>query len=93
MNSLKIHEVQTINADKHFLALTVDGEEYRLRWEDCSPRLAKATPTQRAHFEVSPSGYGIHWPEIDEDLAITPLIQQALGEIKQIAEKKTKYNE
>jgi hypothetical protein len=26
---------------------------------------------------VSSSGYGIHWPEIDEDLAITPLLRRA----------------
>ncbi|WP_165360805.1 DUF2442 domain-containing protein [Candidatus Chloroploca sp. Khr17] len=26
---------------------------------------------------VSPSGYGIHWPEVDEDLALTPLLQDA----------------
>jgi len=44
---------------------------------DCSPRLAQATLEQRKHLEVSPSGYGIHWPEVEKDLAISPLIQQA----------------
>jgi hypothetical protein len=24
---------------------------------------------------MSPSGYGIHWPLLDEDLAIGPLLQ------------------
>lgn len=28
-------------------------------------------------LEVSPSGYGIHWPELDEDLAVTPLLRHA----------------
>jgi hypothetical protein len=28
-------------------------------------------------MEVSPSGYGLHWPLIDEDLAITPLLKKA----------------
>jgi hypothetical protein len=36
-----------------------------------------ASQSQRQLFEVSPSGYGIHWPEIDEDLAITPLLKRA----------------
>jgi hypothetical protein len=40
-------------------------------------RLLRATPIQRQCFEVSPDGYGIHWPVIDEDLAITPLLEQA----------------
>jgi hypothetical protein len=26
-------------------------------------------------FEVSPSGYGIHWPELDEDLSIDGMIK------------------
>ena len=89
----KIHDVIVATAPTT-LHLTVDGQAYHLRWEDCSPRLAKATAAQRAHFEVSPAGYGIHWPEIDEDLAIAPLIQQASSVkqgIKQFAEKKAKY--
>jgi hypothetical protein len=73
----KVHIVQSIRADKDFLYLTVDGQPWRIRWEDCSPRLAKAADSQRRFLEVSPSGYGIHWPEVDEDLAITPLLKRA----------------
>ena len=73
----KFHKVQSTKVDSTYLYLTVDGQSYRIRWIDCSPRLAKATLEQRKHLEVSPSGYGIHWPEVDEDLAISPLIQQA----------------
>src|SRR5208283_2426383 len=36
------------------------------------PRLADATPAQRAHWEVSGAGYGIHWPDVDEDLSTDP---------------------
>jgi hypothetical protein len=73
----KIHNVQSIHVDNAYLHLTVDGQSYRIRWVDCSPRLAEATTAQRQRLEVSPSGYGIHWPEIDEDLAITPLLKRA----------------
>jgi hypothetical protein len=31
------------------------------------PRLANADQKQRDHFEISPSGYGVHWPDVDED--------------------------
>ncbi len=34
------------------------------------PKLVHATEQQRNHFEISPSGYGIHWPDIDEDISI-----------------------
>jgi hypothetical protein len=30
---------------------------------------------ERQIFSVSPSGYGIHWPLIDEDLAIEQIIR------------------
>ncbi len=33
------------------------------------PRLADATPEQRQHWELAGAGYGIHWPELDEDLS------------------------
>lgn len=73
----KIHEVEILKTDETFLYLMVDGQSYRLRWGDGSPKLAQANQTERAYLEVSPSGYGIHWPLIDEDLAITPLLKQA----------------
>jgi hypothetical protein len=41
------------------------------------PRLASATPQQRAHWEVAGAGYGIHWPDIDEDLSTEGLLRGA----------------
>ena len=73
----KAHNVQSTWADSLCLYIVADDQACRIRWEDCSPRLARATQAQRLHFEVSSSGYGIHWPEIDEDLAITPLLRRA----------------
>ncbi len=34
------------------------------------PRLAAGTSQQRAHWEMVGGGYGIHWPELDEDLSV-----------------------
>jgi hypothetical protein len=33
-------------------------------------RLRNGTFEQLQHFEISPSGYGIHWPDIDEDISV-----------------------
>ena len=41
------------------------------------PRLANASPSQRAHWEVAGGGYGIHWPELDEDLSTEGLLRGA----------------
>jgi hypothetical protein len=41
------------------------------------PRLLDATPEQRADWEVAGAGYGIHWPQIDEDLSVEGLVRGA----------------
>lgn len=41
------------------------------------PRLLKATPEQRAHWERAGAGYGIHWPDVDEDLSTEGLLRGA----------------
>ncbi|PZQ23906.1 MAG: DUF2442 domain-containing protein [Sphingopyxis macrogoltabida] len=41
------------------------------------PRLANATPEQCRHWEKCGGGYGIHWPEVDEDLSTEGLLRGA----------------
>lgn len=38
------------------------------------PRLAHGTPAERAHFELSAAGHGIHWPDLDEDIGVEGLL-------------------
>ena len=58
--------------------LTVDFDDGRsvslpLMWY---PRLFRATQEQRDRYELIGHGYGVHWPEVDEDLSAKGL---ALG--------------
>ena len=39
------------------------------------PRLADATPAQLARWEIAGAGYGIHWPDLDEDLSTEGLLR------------------
>jgi len=41
------------------------------------PRLLHATSEQRANWRIAGAGYGIHWPDIDEDLSTRGLLQGA----------------
>ena len=41
------------------------------------PRLYHATAEQLANWQVSGGGYGIHWPDIDEDLSTEGLLRGA----------------
>ena len=70
----KIHDVEQIFFEDDFILLRVDGCEYRFTISDVSERLARASSTEREKYEISPSGYGIHWPMIDEDLSIDGLL-------------------
>lgn len=41
------------------------------------PKLLNANKQERMHWEVCGGGYGIHWPEIDEDLNTEGLLRGA----------------
>jgi Protein of unknown function (DUF2442) len=41
------------------------------------PRLLNASPTQRKNWKIAGGGYGIHWPELDEDLSAEGLLRGA----------------
>jgi hypothetical protein len=64
------------------------GNRIRIRFStgldvSFSPRdaegLEKATPAQLAKIEISPSGFGIHFPRIDADLYLPGLLMGFLG--------------
>ncbi len=41
------------------------------------PKLMNATPKQLKAWQVAGGGYGIHWPDIDEDLSVEGLLRGA----------------
>jgi hypothetical protein len=41
------------------------------------PRLLAASPAQRSLWEIAGDGFGIHWPDIDEDLSSEGLLRGA----------------
>jgi hypothetical protein len=70
----RCHDIEKVLFQGDTLILRVDGKEYSFALKDISRRLAKASPAERTAYEISPSGYGIHWPLIDEDLSIDGLL-------------------
>jgi hypothetical protein len=61
------------------LLIRLADREVRIPWERCSPVLAAASTEDRRRAELSPGGYGIHWPTLDEDLSIGGLVGQDTG--------------
>jgi hypothetical protein len=74
--TLTLTPVKIINVAISDDTLAVDLEDGRtiavpIGW---FPRLAHGTPAERANFQISGAGYGIHWPDLDEDIGIEGLI-------------------
>ena len=45
-----------------------------------NPRLAAGTPQQLNHIEISP--FGLHWPDLDEDLSFHGLLDGNHGQFQ-----------
>ena len=69
-----IHKVQKIIFSGSQMRLKVDSKEVIINLTKISQRLLKASKKERETYKVSPSGYGIHWPLIDEDLSVNALL-------------------
>ena len=70
----KAHDIQHVSFSGTIMHLRVDGKDYHVDIAGQSERLRNASQKQREKFDISPAGYGIHWPDVDEDLSIDGLI-------------------
>ena len=70
----KIFNISQISFDKEYFIIRINDQEYRFLIKTISEKLAKADEKQRNDYIISPSGYGIHWPTLDEDLSINGLL-------------------
>jgi len=71
------HTIQDISFDQNSIQLNIDGKIIKISLHKISSKLQSANELQRNLYKISPSGYGIHWPLIDEDLSVDALIKLA----------------
>ncbi len=71
---IKKHNINNINFNGNYLIMEIDSKNYLFDISSISESLTKATIQEKKFFNISPSGYGIHWPAIDEDLSIEGLL-------------------
>ena len=73
-------------ADERVTGVSFDDDAMSVRLKDGRtitvplawyPRLLRATTKQRRNWQIAGGGYGIHWPEIDEDLSTEGLLRGA----------------
>jgi len=77
---------KAIETTREALIVITETGPFSIPWENCSERLARASFAERSRADLSPSGYGIHWPLIDEDLAVGPplIASQSASRSKQV---------
>jgi hypothetical protein len=63
-----------ISANETHLTIFTHRGKTEMRWEMISEKLGQATSVERMRCQLSPSGYSIRWPLLDEDLGIGEMI-------------------
>ena len=60
--------------DDRLIVILADGRELAapLAW---FPRLLEATEDQKRNWRLIGGGYGIHWPDVDEDISVASLLR------------------
>jgi hypothetical protein len=68
------HAIDVLFDEAAVHIVLADGREISapLEW---FPRLRDATPTQRCNWRLIGNGVGVHWPEVDEDIAVSTLMR------------------
>jgi hypothetical protein len=85
--STEFYNIQGLEFRGNRMFITIDSQQYIFNLTDISKRLTNASEIERERFEISPSGYGIHWPLIDEDLSVPGLLKTAANLSKKIEER------
>ena len=72
ISGIEIGAARAVRVDITEDSLTVDLADGRtvttpLAWY---PRLLGASREERKNFVISAAGFGIHWPDVDEDLSV-----------------------
>ena len=68
------HDVADVHFEGDVLHVTIDGRARMFNIHEISQVLLNAPEEDRQMFEISPSGYGIHWPLLDEDISVDGLL-------------------
>ncbi|MBN3580765.1 DUF2442 domain-containing protein [Algoriphagus aestuarii] len=69
------YHISDINFLNDKMILSVDEREIIFDIADVSYKLSVASDLERSMYKISPSGYGVHWPLIDEDISVKELLK------------------
>ena len=68
--------IETVSVENDQICLKIDGKLIKLPVAGISKRLASANDLLRSIYTITPLGYGIQWPLIDEDLSVDAILKK-----------------
>ena len=81
MNILTTNQIRATYSEGYIYVAMETGVEIKFPVEK-NPRLCIGTPAQLNHVEISP--FGLHWPDLDEDLSFEGLVKGDFGQFSKI---------
>ncbi|MBK9722667.1 MAG: DUF2442 domain-containing protein [Saprospiraceae bacterium] len=78
MEILDIPKITSVSFNEDNFIIEADGKKYTWNVKEVSNRLLNASKEDRNNFTISPSGYGIHWPTLDEDISLSGLLKNKM---------------
>lgn len=78
--------ILALTADERVVTVTFGDQTFSVSLRDGRtitvplawyPRLLQGSPEQRNRWQISGGGYGLHWPDLDEDLSTEGLLRGA----------------
>jgi hypothetical protein len=95
---ISVPRIMTVSIDDEQLTLSLeDGRvvSVPLSWY---PRLCYGSHQERQHFQIGGAGFGIHWPDLDEDIGVEGILlgkksMESQASFQQWMEKRKKFNQ
>ena len=70
METSTLEKISSVHFEGDLIIIKSEEQTYKWKVSEISQKLSIASDAERSNFKISPAGYGIHWPQIDEDLSM-----------------------
>jgi hypothetical protein len=67
--------IQCIEIGAETMVFNIDEQSIEIPYKLVSKKLSEATLAEKNYYKISPAGYGVHWPLIDEDLSLNGILK------------------
>ena len=76
MENSAIQKISAVKIEGDVIIIYSGQQTYKWKISEISKKLSQASELEKNNYQISPSGYGIHWPQIDEDLSLNGLLNK-----------------